>query len=788
MRNIFILFICIITTSIIHAQPSGRSNFDATWKFNLGDVSGAQEPSFSDKAWRDLDLPHDWSIEGTFSKDNPATHNGGSLPGGIGWYRKNFKISDPLPGKKYFIEFDGVYMNSTVWVNGHLLGTRPYGYATFQYEISKYLQQGDNVIAVRVDNSKQPNSRWYSGSGIYRHVWLIQTPEVHFDQYGTYFTTPAVTAQEATVHAQATISNETNQPVNVDIKVHIYDAAGTVVSEQKQTKQINANSSSTVDEDLKISSPQLWDVEHPYLYKAVTEIFKDNVLLQSYTNTVGVRYFHFDADKGFSLNGKSMKILGVCNHHDLGCLGAAVNDRAIERQLQILKTMGCNAIRTSHNPPAPELLDLCDKMGFLVMDEAFDCWNIPKTKYDFHLYFRKWHTTELRNMVRRDRSHPSIILWSIGNEIPEQGTPDGGTIARRLVRTVRLDDTTRLTTSAMSSPKFANGNGYAGALDVKGINYKTRMYDQQKAKYPKRLFISSEATSAVASRGVYHMPAAKLIYKTPDLQCSAYDNCWVPWGNSAEDAWLAVKKRDYMSGLFVWTGFDYLGEPTPYDYPAHTSYFGIIDLCGFPKDPYYMYQSQWTKDTVLHILPHWNWKVGDTVDVMAYTNCDEVKLYLNGQPLGSRSFANTDKIHLSWWVPYTPGTLKAEGYKNGTLVKTDEVKTAGAPTQIQLIRDKTIIHSNGTDLCFVTVKVTDANGVMVPNADELIHFDVDGAGKIAGVDNGNAISLEPHKASERKAFNGMCLVVIQSNGKSGTIKLKATSDGLTSADLTILAQ
>ena len=517
MRNIFILLFCIITASIIQAQPSGRSNFDATWKFNLGDVSGAQEPSFSDKAWRDLDLPHDWSIEGTFSKDNPATHNGGSLPGGIGWYRKKFAISDPLPGKKYFIEFDGVYMNSTIWVNGHMLGTRPYGYATFQYEISKYLQQGDNVIAVRVDNSKQPNSRWYSGSGIYRHVWLIQTPEVHFDQYGTYFTTPAVTSQEATVHAQATISNETNQSVSVETKLHIYDVAGTVVSEQKQTKQINANSNATVDQDLKITSPHLWDVEHPYLYKVVTEIYRDNVLLQSYTNNVGVRYFHFDADKGFSLNGKSMKILGVCNHHDLGCLGAAVNDRAIERQLQILKTMGCNAIRTSHNPPAPELLDLCDRMGFLVMDEAFDCWNIPKTKYDFHLYFSKWHTTELRNMVRRDRSHPSIILWSIGNEIPEQGTPDGGTIARRLVRTVRRDDTTRLTTSAMSAPKFANGNGYAGALDVKGINYKTRMYDQQKAKYPKRLFISSEATSAVASRGVYHMPAAKLIYKTPML-------------------------------------------------------------------------------------------------------------------------------------------------------------------------------------------------------------------------------------------------------------------------------
>jgi beta-galactosidase len=790
MRNIFILFICCLNLNLIQAQPSGRTNFDAAWKFNLGDVSGAQEASFSDQAWRDLDLPHDWSIEGTFSKDNPATNGGGSLPGGIGWYRKKFTISDLLQGKKYFIEFDGVYMNSTVWINGHLLGTRPYGYATFQYDISKYLQQGDNVIAVRVDNSKQPNSRWYSGSGIYRHVWLIQAPEIHFEQYGTYFTTPVVTAQEATVNAQATILNETNQPASMEIIVRIFGEEGKeeeIISQQKQIKQVNANSSTAVDQQLKIPSPHLWDIEHPFLYRAVTEIYKDHILLQSYTNNIGIRDFHFDADNGLYLNGKSIKILGVCNHHDLGCLGSAINDRAIERQLQILKKMGCNAIRTSHNPPAPELLDLCDRMGFLVMDEAFDCWNIRKTKYDFHLYFHKWHTIELTDMVRRDRSHPSIILWSIGNEIPEQGAPDGGTIAHRLARIVRRNDSTRLVTSAMSSAPAANMTGFARALDVAGINYQVRYYDSQKKKFPKRLFISSEATSAVASRGVYHMPASKLIYKSPDMQCSSYDNSRVPWGLSAEDAWMAVKKRDFMSGLFVWTGFDYIGEPTPYNYPAVSSYFGIIDLCGFPKDPYYMYQSQWTKDTVLHILPHWNWNAGDTIDVLAFTNCDEVKLYLNGQPVGTRSFANTDKIHLSWRVAYAPGTLKAEGYKNGILVKIDEVRTAGAPAQIQLIPDTTIIRANGTDLCFVTVKVTDANGVMVPNADQLVHFDIEGAGKIAGVDNGNSISLEPHKASQRKAFNGLCLVVIQSNGKPGSIKLKATSDGLTAQGITLRA-
>ena len=780
----FILISCLATM----AQPSGRVNFDKDWKFNLGEVSQAEQPSFKDSSWRSLDLPHDWSIEGQFSPTNPATNSGGSLPGGIGWYRKNFTVTGPMEGKKFFIEFDGVYMNSTVWVNGQLLGTRPYGYATFQYDISPFLQPGNNVISVRVDNSSQPNSRWYSGSGIYRHVWLIQTGDIHFEQNGTYFATPVVNNKEATVKAQASLVNETFETTTVTVKVTLFNPSGNKVAEQEQQQTLAAKSNATVTQNLKISSPLLWDVEHPNLYKAVTEISKNNVIQQACTNNIGIRYFHFDSDKGFSLNGKPTKILGVCNHHDLGCLGSALNDRALERQLQILKTMGCNAIRTSHNPPAPELLDLCDRMGFLVMDEAFDCWYIGKTKYDFHRYFKKWHETELRDMVVRDRSHPSIILWSIGNEIPEQGTPNGGHIARALTRIVRESDTTRLITSALSSVKMANGVGYSKALDVIGINYDTRLYDGQKKRYPKRLYIGSETTSAVASRGVYHGPANKLIYKAADQQCSAYDNCWVPWGNSAEDAWMQVKKRDYMSGLFVWTGFDYIGEPTPYNYPAVSSYFGIVDLCGFPKDPYYLYQSQWTTQPVLHLLPHWNWNTGDSIDVLAFTNCDEVKLSLNGQPLGSRVFTGTDKIHLAWKVAFVPGTLKAEGYKNGKLIKTDEVKTAAAPAQIQLSADTDLIRANGTDLVFVTVKVTDAKGVLIPNADQLIHFEVDGPGKIAGVDNGNSISLEPHKASQRKAFNGMCLVVIQSNGKPGNIHLKATATGLEGKELSVKAQ
>jgi beta-galactosidase len=381
-----------------------------------------------------------------------------------------------------------------------------------------------------------------------------------------------------------------------------------------------------------------------------------------------------------------------------------------------------------------------------------------------------------------------VILWSIGNEINEQTTPNGGKIARELADIVRKYDNTRLITSALSSIKAADRNGYADALDVVGVNYQVRLYDHEKKKYPKRLFIGSETTSAVASRGVYHGPASKLIYKSADRQCSAYDNCWVPWGNSAEKAWLEVKKRDYMSGLFVWTGFDYIGEPTPYSYPAVSSYFGIVDLCGFPKDAYYMYQSQWTSQPVLHLLPHWNWTAGETVDVLAFTNCDMVNLYLNGKLVGTRNLAGADKIHMSWRLPFSPGTLKAVGYKNGKVVKTDEVETAGAPAKIKLLVDTGIIKANGTDLCFVTVKITDADGVLVPNAGQLIHFDIEGPGKIVGVDNGNSISLEPHKANQRKAFNGMCLAVIQSTGAQGTIKLKASAEGLANQELSLRAQ
>jgi beta-galactosidase len=788
MKHFFFPLLTLVTLNILQAQPIGKRNFDGGWKFHLGDVEKAEDPAYPDQTWRNLDLPHDWSIEGDFSPTNPATNSGGSLPGGIGWYRKSFIMTNYTKGENLFIEFDGVYMNSTVWINGHLLGNRPYGYATFQYDLTPFIQAGANIIAVKADNSKQPNSRWYSGSGIYRHVWLIASPQIHIAQYGVHITTPKVSAQEAEVECTTAIYNGSGAPGPVEVLVSITDSSGKKVATQKQTQSLKPGDNTGVAQHLKISSPQLWDVSHPYLYKVLTEVYKDGVLQDSYTNNLGIRSFRFDSDKGFFLNGKPLKILGVCDHHDLGCLGAALNDRALERQLQILKTMGCNAIRTSHNPPAPELLDLCDKMGFLVMDEAFDCWYKGKTKYDFHLWFKEWHERELREMVLRDRNHPSIILWSIGNEIPEQFGLRGGKIARELVGIVKKYDRTRPTTSALSSIVLADLNGFAKALDVAGINYSIKQYDKQKKKYPHRMYIGSETTSAVASRGVYHMPANVNRLKSDDMQCSSYDNCYVPWGASAETAWREVKKRDFMSGLFVWTGFDYIGEPTPYNYPAVSSYFGIIDLCGFPKDPYYLYQSQWTEQPVLHLLPHWNWTGMDSVDVLAFSNCDEVKLYLNNQLIGSRSFTGPDQMHLSWKVNYQPGVLRAEGFKNGKVVKADSVQTAGPAARIELIPDRKVIRADGADISFVTVKVTDAKGILVPDAEQLIHFETSGEGKIEGVDNGNSISLEPHKADHRKAFHGMCLAIIQSTGGKGNIKLTASASGLTNAEIIVKAE
>ncbi len=785
-----LLLVCYSAFTQLLAQPSGRVNFDANWKFHLGDLAGAEQPTFNDQNWRQLDLPHDWSIEGTFRPDNPSGHQGGLLPGGIGWYRKGMNLTGKS-GKKYFIVIDGAYKNSSVYMNGHLLGTRPYGYATFQYDLTPYLQEGNNVIAVKVDNSKQPDSRWYTGAGIYRHVWLDTTSPIYVAQWGTFVTTPKVSSKEATVNVATTISNDTKEKSSLKIVSTIVDQSGKIIASKSQNQQAGSNSKITLNTNILINSPSLWDIENPNLYQLVTTIYKGKELKDTYKTTFGVRTIAFKADSGFFLNGKNVKVLGVCNHHDLGSLGAALNDRALQRQLELLKSMGCNAIRCSHNLMAPELLALCDKMGFLVMDETFDSWYIGKdaAPFGFQNYFKDWHAREITDMVVRDRNHPSIILWSIGNEIKEQWFPkstNGGEIARELVGLIKELDTTRFTTSAFNFSRDAEKKGMTAAVDVVGFNYTIDAYDEFKKNHPNWLYIASETTSQFDSRGVYHFTLDSLVKTFKDCQASAFDDAG--GGTTHEEAWKAVKDRPYMSGLFIWTGFDYIGEPAPYGDLAVSSYFGIFDLCGFPKDAYYFYKSQWTAEPMVHILPHWNWKEGQQIDVVGYTNCDKVKLYLNNTLIGTKDFKNSDRLILRWKVPFSAGNLRAEGYKNGKLVATDEVKTAGEAAKIELTADRKNITADGKDLSFITVKITDSKGIAVPNADNLVQFEIEGAGKIVGVGNGNAMSQESAKSNERKAFSGLCQVIIQSTGDKGAVTLKAKSLGLESQKIIVTCQ
>jgi beta-galactosidase len=815
-------FLTIVVMSIVgicSAQVADQSNFrvkknfDDNWRFHLGDIKNGQEVGMDDSGWRSLNLPHDWSIEGKFSKDNPAGISGGALPGGIGWYRKSFTINESEKEKLIFIDFDGVYHNSEVWINGHYLGIRPYGYSSFQYELTPYLHYGEekNIVAVKVDNSKQPNSRWYSGSGIYRHVWLEKTNKIYVDHWGTFVTTPEVEKDSAEVAIEIRIRNATSQDRNVIVGTEVLDKKGEKVAGGETSALIVKDSVVVINLELTIRNPQLWSIENPHLYTAVTTIRNNNQRIDVYCTTFGIRTFTFDAAKGFFLNGKHLKIHGVCDHHDLGCLGAAVNKRAIERQLEILKAMGCNGIRTSHNPPDPELLDLCDSMGFIVMDEAFDMWKEAKTKYDYSLDWDRWHKRDLEDMVLRDRNHPSVFLWSIGNEIPEQSDSSGVAISQELASIVRSLDTTRPITSNCDRPSTSNAIIKSGALDIIGFSYHENLYGSFPETYPGQKLIGSETTSALETRGHYDMPSDSirrwpvrwdkpLAEGNPDNTCSSYDNCSAPWGATHEEALKLVDKYDFVAGMFIWTGFDYLGEPTPYTWPSRSSYFGIIDLAGFPKDSYYLYQSEWTDKPVLHIFPPWNpecwttvkngvpnWKQGDSIDVWVYTNCDEVELFLNGKSLGLRKKTD-DEFHLMWRVLYSPGTLMAIGMKNGEKILTTVVQTAGAPAKISLHADRKQISANGQDLSFVTVTVLDKNGIVVPYADNLISFKVSGEGEIAGVDNGSETDLDSFKADYRKTFNGMCLVVLQSNNKKGIITLTAKSKGLESASIVVTAQ
>jgi beta-galactosidase len=773
----WILIACLLLAGACSQIEELRQVVDFTedWRFTLSDTLADYSSAEVDVTdWRTLNLPHDWSIESDFSADYPATPSGGALPGGVGWYRKTFTLDKSLQKKAVHIYFDGVYQCSEIWINGRHLGFRPYGYIPFRYNLTPYIQWGkENTIAVRVDNSKQPNSRWYSGSGIYRNVRLEILNPVHLDWGAVYITTPKIDKNEATVKIQTTLPRD-----YAKIRYIIRDATGTIVAGMETPDE---------EQNILVPNPTLWSVDTPYLYTLIAQLEIDGVAVDKYETQFGIRSFVFDTEKGFILNGKPLKINGVCNHHDLGCLGAAVNVRAIERQLQILKKMGCNGIRCSHNPPSSELLDLCDKMGFIVMNEAFDMWAASKTKFDYSRYFSEWHVADLTNFILRDRNHPSVFMWSIGNEIIEQWLPNGDSLATHLANIVRTLDPTRPIVSACNEPSFSNPFFRPGILDIVGLNYHLADYEKVHTEFADRPFIASETVSGLASRGFYQTPSDSFRiwgnpHDIPDSQtvsqCSAYDNCHVPWGSSHEESWKYIKKTDFVAGQYIWTGFDYLGEPTPYGWPARSSYFGIVDLAGFPKDVYYMYQSEWTSKDVLHLFPHWNWKTGETVDILAYyNNADEVELFLNNRSLGVKNKENDD-LHVRWRLPYEPGALRAVSRKAGKEVLKREIKTAGSPAVIRLTADRNTIKASGKDLSFITVEVLDSSGNPVPVADNLIRFTIEGPGLILGTDNGDPTDCNSLKKPERKLFNGKCLLVIQGTKEAGAIKITASSDNL----------
>ena len=810
MKKLLILFVALAAVTF-RAEAREKINFDKGWRFILADSAQMSLAMYDDSAWRMLNVPHDWAIEGDFSASAPSGNSGGALPGGVGWYRKSFEVAAADKGKLFYIDFDGVYMNAKVWINGQLLGQRPYGYSSFRFDLTPHLKFGArNVVAVRVDNSDQPNSRWYSGCGIYRHVWLVKTEKIHVAHWGTH-----VVAEGNKVSVSVSIDNNTTSQQTVVVRNKIISPAGVQVASASKKLSLNPSAKSIRSlSQLQVSRPQIWSCETPYIYKVVTTIEQNGKVVDTYETPTGFRTFKFDAEKGFSLNGKSMKINGVCQHHDLGCLGAAVNEDALYRQLRILKEMGTNAVRCSHNPPAPELLAMCDTMGLIVMDESFDMWRRRKTKNDYARFFDQWAERDLTDLVLRDRNHPSILMWSIGNEVLEQwSSADADTLSaeqanlilnaghdastlshgtemsvnsllcKNLCEIIRRLDNTRPITAGCNEPDPKNHLFKSGALDIIGFNYHHQWVKDVPKNFPGKPFIFSESVSALQTRGFYMMPSDSvykapiewwLPYQDPSFQCSAYDNMHASWSSTHEETWDVVKHNDFVGGQFIWTGFDYIGEPTPYGFPARSSYFGIVDLAGFPKDSYYMYQSEWTDKQVLHLFPHWNWLEGQDIDLWCYyNNADEVELFINGRSQGVKAKKDDHEYHLMWRVKFESGEVKAVARKNGKVVAEKTIRTSGAPAQLRMTSDRIRFgnNPNGDNLAFITVEVIDKDGNLCPRADDQVFFEVEG-GRIVGVDNGNPISMERFKDTKRKAFNGKCLVVVATDGGDVTVRAK----------------
>lgn len=790
--------------------PRVRDSFDFGWKFHKGDAPGAQQPGFADTGWQDVDLPHDFSIEGPFSQDAPAKGQGGFLPTGVGWYRKHFTVPESYNGRKVGIEFDGVYQLSEVWINGQYLGKRPYGYIGFHYDLSHHLKYGgENVIAVKADNSHQPNCRWYSGSGIYRHTWLLVTNQVHVAHWGAFVTTPQVDLGSAIVQIKTTVQNESHSDAQCRITSTILDREGNPAegAQVSESKSIAANSEVEFVQQIRVVQPNLWSADNPYLYKVRTSVMDQGS--DSYDTVFGIRRAEFDVDRGFLLNGKQVRLNGVCVHHDGGSVGAAAPERVWERRLEILKAMGCNSIRTAHNPYAPEFLDLCDRLGFLVMNEVFDEWKQDKTANGYGQYFDEWSERDITSFVRRDRNHPCVALWSAGNEIGEQASVNGAEMLKRLVGIFHKEDPTRPVTMGcdriaanLTGREVGTPPEFLALLDVVGYNYSDRRreraekyYSDDRHAYPQRKFIGTENGSLGGARGDY----SELVPAPGATAASRRGSR----GTDFEQLWKFRRIYEYVSGDHMWTGIDHLGEA---QWPSKGSAAGVLDTCGFPKDGYYFCQSQWTDKPMVHVFPHWNWNgmEGDVIPVLCYTNCDSVELFVNGKSFGVQSYwfprigywpgqstgrstvpRTTSDLHLTWTVPYQPGTLKAVGTKDGKVVVTEEISTTGEPAAIALSVDREAIAADRRDVAHFLVKILDEQGRVVPVAANEVAFAIEGEGKIIGVDSGNLASDENYKSNRRKAFRGLCLAIVQSTAKAGRIQLTATSPGLKSSSVTI---
>ncbi len=800
----FIMFPLLCAAMLAMAQPRQEILLEKGWRFMRGDVPEAADPSFDDSGWQNVKVPHDWAIYGPFDKNidrqvvaivqngetipSEKTGRTGALPYiGVGWYRTSFEV--PV-GKRATLLFDGAMSRPHVFLNGREVGHWAYGYTPFYIDITPYLTEGRNTLAVRLENCEE-SSRWYPGAGLYRPVHLILTEDVAVLMWGTRVTTPVVTAENALVQVDAEI--EGGEGKQLDVSTEVFDADGVSVAVARSQELLFDG---TTTARLTLKNPRLWSPESPALYTAVVSIRENGVLKDEYTTRFGVRSIAVTPEYGFLLNGVPRKFKGACLHHDLGPLGAAVNKAALRRQLAILKEMGCDAIRTSHNMPSSWQMELCDEMGLMVMAESFDEWRRPKCKNGYHLFFDEWADKDLTNLIRCHRNHPSIVMWSIGNEVGEQGRVEGGKVARYLQDICHREDPTRPVTAGMDQPDNAMKNQFAAVLDVPGLNYRLHRYVESYKRMPQRFILGSETASTVSSRGVYKFPVEPTKGKKyDDGQCSSYDLGACSWSNLPDDDWAFQDDSAWVIGEFVWTGFDYLGEPTPYDevWPSRSSYFGICDLAGLPKDRYYLYRSHWnTAEPTLHILPHWNWegREGEITPVYCYTDCPSAELFVNGVSQGRRYKEPSqpyDRYRIRWNdVVYAPGAIKVVAYDaDGRAVAEKEVRTAGRPHHLVLTPDRKVLAADGNDMAFVTVQAVDKDGNPCPLADNELRFTVKGAGTYRAACNGDATSVEIFHQPVMHLFNGQLVVLVQAGEEAGEITLSVSGKGLKTARLTL---